>query len=176
MGRTLEECMVISGKSEWDLIRDLLIEERLSPDIVAFAMTEDNVRLFLSHPLGMPASDGSVYSPQGPLSETIPHPRSYGTFPRFLGRYCREGKLMDFSRAIQKITSLPASRIGLKDRGFLIPGYCADIVVFDPAKVIDKATFTDPHRYPEGILHVWVNGVHTIRNGSHTGALSGEIL
>ncbi|OQC39466.1 MAG: D-aminoacylase [Bacteroidetes bacterium ADurb.Bin037] len=176
MGRTLEECMVISGKSEWDLIRDLLIEERLSPDIVAFAMTEDNVRLFLSHPLGMPASDGSVYSPQGPLSETIPHPRSYGTFPRFLGRYCREGKLMDFSRAIQKITSLPASRIGLKDRGLLIPGYCADIVVFDPAKVIDKATFTDPHRYPEGILHVWVNGVHTIRNGSHTGALSGEVL
>lgn len=176
MGKTLEECVAISGKSVWDFIRDLLIEERLAPDIIAFAMTEDNVRLFLSHPLGMPASDGSVYSPQGPLSENIPHPRSYGTFPRFLGKYCREGKLMDFSQAVKKMTSLPASRIGLKDRGLLIPGYCADIVVFDPAKVIDKATFTDPHCYPEGISHVWVNGEHTIRNGEHTGALAGKIL
>lgn len=157
-------------------VRDLLIEERLQCSIVVFAMTEDNVRLFLAQPLGMPASDGSVYSPRGPLSETRPHPRSYGTFPRFLGKYCREGKLMDFSAAVRKITSLPASRLGLKERGLLVPGYHADVVVFDPATVIDRASFEDPHRFPEGIPHVWVNGVHTIRNGSHTGVLAGMVL
>ncbi|HNR27254.1 MAG TPA: D-aminoacylase [Bacteroidales bacterium] len=176
MGRNLEECARISGQDAWDFVRDLLIEERLQCSIVVFAMTEDNVRLFLAQPLGMPASDGSVYSPRGPLSETRPHPRSYGTFPRFLGKYCREGKLMDFSAAVRKITSLPASRLGLKERGLLVPGYHADVVVFDPATVIDRASFEDPHRFPEGIPHVWVNGVHTIRNGSHTGVLAGMVL
>ena len=176
MGRTVEECARITGKSEWDFVKDLLVEERLQSSMVVFAMTEDNVRLFLSHPLGMPASDGSVYSPQGPLSKTIPHPRSYGTFPRFLGKYCREEKLMDFAEAVKKITSLPASRLGLKDRGLLSPGYRADVVVFNQATVIDKATFADPHRFPEGIPHVWVNGVHTIKNGTHTGVLAGMVL
>lgn len=176
MGKNLEECSRLSGKQAWDFVRDLLIEERLQSSIVVFAMTEDNVRLFLSHPLGMPASDGSVYSPHGPLSETIPHPRSYGTFPRFLGKYCRDEKLMDFAQAVKKITALPASRLGLKDRGLLVPGYRADVVVFDPAAVMDKATFENPHQFPKGIPHVWVNGVHTIFNGTHTGALSGHII
>ena len=176
MGRNLEECARLSGKSAWDFVRDLLIEERLQSSIVVFAMTEDNVRLFLSHPLGMPASDGSVYSPQGTLSETIPHPRSYGTFPRFLGKYCREEKLMNFSEAVKKITSLPASRLGLRERGLLVPGYHADIVAFDQAIIMDKATFADPHRFPEGIPHVWVNGIHTIRNGSHTGVMAGMVI
>ena len=176
MGKNLEECARIAGKSEWEFVRDLLIEERLSPDIVAFAMSEDNVRMFLSHPLAMPASDGSVYSPVGPLSLTIPHPRSYGTFPRFLGKYCRDGKLMDLSQAIKKVSSLPASRLGLKDRGLLVPGYRADIVVFNQATIIDKATFEDPHRFPEGIHHIWVNGEHTLKNGKHTGALAGMVL
>lgn len=176
MGKNLEECSRLSGKPAWDFVRDLLIEERLQSSIVVFAMTEDNVRLFLSHPLGMPASDGSVYSPQGRLAETMPHPRSYGTFPRFLGKYCREEKIMDFAQAVKKITSLPASRLGLKDRGLLVPGYRADVVVFDQAKVIDTATFDNPHQFPKGIPHVWVNGVHTIRNGVHTGALAGHII
>ncbi|HOG24958.1 MAG TPA: amidohydrolase family protein [Bacteroidales bacterium] len=176
MGKNLEECARLSGKSTWEFVRDLLIEERLQSSIVVFAMTEDNVRLFLSHPLGMPASDGSVYSPRGPLSQTMPHPRSYGTFPRFLGKYCREEKLMDFSQAVRKITSLPASRLGLRERGLLLPGYHADIVVFDQATIMDRATFADPHRFPQGIPHVWVNGVHTIQNGSHTGKMGGMVL
>lgn len=176
MGKNLEECARIAGKSEWEFVRDLLIDEKLAPDIVAFAMSEDNVRMFLSHPLAMPASDGSVYSPQGPLSLTIPHPRSYGTFPRFLGKYCRDGKLMDLSQAIKKVSSLPASRLGLKDRGLLVPGYRADIVVFDQAAIIDKATFENPHRFPEGIHHIWVNGEHTLKDGLHTGTLAGMVL
>ncbi|MFA5301756.1 MAG: D-aminoacylase [Bacteroidales bacterium] len=176
MGKNLEECARKAGISEWEFVRNLLIEERLSPDIVAFAMSEDNVRMFLSHPLAMPASDGSVYSPGGPLSLTIPHPRSYGTFPRFLGKYCRDGKLMDLSQAIRKVSSLPASRLGLKDRGLLIPGYRADIVVFNQATIIDKATFEDPHRFPEGIHHIWVNGEHTLQDGKHTGVLAGMVL
>ncbi|MDD2537982.1 MAG: D-aminoacylase [Bacteroidales bacterium] len=176
MGKNLEECARISGKTEWEFVRDLLVEERLKPDIVAFAMTEDNVRTFLSHPLGMPASDGSVYSPRGPLSATIPHPRSYGTFPRFLGKYCRQDKIMDFAAAIRKMTSLPASRLKLKERGMLVPGYYADVVVLDPASVIDTATFENPHSFPQGIAHVWVNGKHTIKNGTHTGALAGMVL
>ena len=176
MGRTLEQCASVKGVSLWEFIRNLLVEERLRTDIIAFAMSEDNVKMFLSHPLGMPASDGSVYSPRGPLSANMPHPRSYGTFPRFLGKYCREEKMMNLSQAVRKITSLPASRLGLKNRGLLIPGYAADLVVFDPDTIIDTATFDQPHRFARGIHHVWVNGVHTISEGQHTGVLAGNIL
>ena len=83
---------------------------------------------------------------------------------------------MDFSQAVRKITSLPASRLGLRERGLLLPGYHADIVVFDQATIMDRATFADPHRFPQGIPHVWVNGVHTIQNGSHTGKMGGMVL
>ena len=117
MGRTVEECARITGKSEWDFVKDLLVEERLQSSMVVFAMTEDNVRLFLSHPLGMPASDGSVYSPQGPLSKPFLS-SPYGTFPWFR-KIRREEKLMDFAEAV-KITSLPASRPDFKDRGLLL--------------------------------------------------------
>jgi len=83
---------------------------------------------------------------------------------------------MNFSEAVKKITSLPASRLGLRERGLLVPGYHADIVAFDQAIIMDKATFADPHRFPEGIPHVWVNGIHTIRNGSHTGVMAGMVI
>ena len=176
MGKNLVQCASVTGVTLWEFIRLLLVEERLRTDIIAFAMSEDNVKMFLSHPLGMPASDGSVYSPVGPLSSTMPHPRSYGTFPRFLGKYCREEKLMDLSQAVRKITSLPASRLGLKNRGLLIPGYAADLVVFNPDTIIDTATFEQPHQFARGIHHVWVNGVHTISEGQHTGVLAGSLL
>jgi len=176
IGYNVEECAKMSGKEPWPFIRDLLIDENISVNIIGFAMTEENTSMFLSHPLGMPASDGSVYSPTGVLSESMPHPRSYGTMPRFLGKYCRDEALMDLGTAIKKCTSLPASRIGLKDRGRLLPGLYADIVIFDPATIIDLSTYADPHRYPAGISDVFVNGVWTIHDGKPTGNSGGGVL
>ncbi len=176
IGLNVKECAEITGKEPWPFIRDLLIEENVSVSIIGFAMTEDNVKLFLSHPLGMPASDGSVYSPQGPLSNSMPHPRSYGTFPRFFGKYCREESIMDISTAIKKCTSLPASRLGLKNRGLLLPGYQADIVLFDFNTIVDNATFADPHQFATGISDVLVNGVHTISGGEATQNRGGSVV
>lgn len=176
IGKNVEECSNITGKDPWPFIRDLLIEENVSVSIIGFAMTEENVKMFLSHPLGMPASDGSVYSPVGPLGKSMPHPRSYGTFPRFLGKYCRDEKLMDLSIAIKKCTSVPASRVGLKNRGILLPGYQADIVIFNPETIIDTATYPEPHQFAAGINDVLVNGIHTIGAGKALGALGGVLL
>ncbi len=175
-GRSVAECCEITKKEPWQFIRELLIEEQLGPDMIGFAMTENNVKLFLSHPLGMPASDGSVYSPEGVLGKGMPHPRSYGTFPRFLGKYCREEKIIDLATAIHKCTALPASRIGLKERGLLIPNYAADIVIFNPDTIIDRATFAEPHQFPDGIKYVIVNGEIAVKEGKHTGKLAGEII
>lgn len=176
IGKNVEECCAITGKDPWPFIRDLLVEENVSVSIIGFAMTEENVKLFLSHRLGMPASDGSVYSPEGPLGQTMPHPRSYGTFPRFLGKYCRDEKLMGLSDAIRKCTSFPASRLRLKERGSIIPGYFADIVVIDPLVIADSATFESPHQFGPGINEVLVNGIHTISNGKVLQGRGGILL
>jgi len=176
IGLNIEECSKLTGLEPWPFIRELLIQERINVNTIGFAMTEENVKLFLSHPLGMPASDSGVYSPIGKLSESMPHPRGYGTFPRFLGKYCRDEKLMDLSQAIHKCTALPASRLGLKNRGLLSVGYKADVVVFNPDTIIDRATFADPHQFAAGIEHVIVNGIWTIKNGIATGEMGGEIV
>jgi len=176
IGLNVEECAKLTSMDSWEFIRELLIEENANVDIIGFAMREENVKLFLSHPLGMPASDGSVYSPNGRLGESMPHPRSYGTFPRFFGKYCRDEKLMSLSEAVHKVTALPASRLGLRKRGLLEIGYHADVVVFDYEKIIDTATFANPHQFAKGIEHVFVNGVYTIKEGKPTGKLGGVIL
>lgn len=176
IGLNVEECAKLTSMDSWEFIRELLIEENANVDIIGFAMREENVKLFLSHPLGMPASDGSVYSPVGRLGESMPHPRSYGTFPRFFGKYCRDEKLMSLSEAVHKATALPASRLGLRKRGLLEIGYHADVVVFDSEKIIDTATFASPHQFAKGIEHVFVNGIYTIKEGKPTGKLGGVIL
>ena len=176
IGVSVAEASQMAGLEAWEFVRRLLIEERVSVDIIGFAMTEENVSMFLSHPLGMPASDGSVYAPYGKLGESMPHPRSYGTMPRFFGKYVREQKLMNLETAVHKVTALPASRLALKDRCLLLPGYHADIVVFNPETIIDKATFADPHQYATGIEHVFVNGVWTISKGKATGDLGGVLF
>lgn len=176
IAKNLQECASIASSSVWEVIKELLISENLSVSIIGFAMTEDNIKMFLSHPLGMPASDGSVYSPQGVLSQTRPHPRSYGTFPRFIGRYCRDENWMSLAQAIKKSTSLPASRLNLKNRGVIMPGYFADLVIFDSQKILDLATYQDPHIFAQGIEHVFVNGAHTISNGQATLNRAGVIV
>ena len=175
-GKNIEECCQISGMDTWPMIRHLLITENLGVQIAGFAMKEENLKLFYSHPLCMPASDGSVYSPEGELGKEIPHPRSYGTFPTFFGKYCRDEKIMGLPEAIYKATALPASRLRLTDRGMIVPGYWADIVIFDPATIADRSTYQQPHQFPAGIEHVLVNGDHTIEKGKFSGKLNGMII
>jgi N-acyl-D-aspartate/D-glutamate deacylase len=110
------------------------------------------------------------------MGEGKPHPRSYGTFPRVLGEYVREQRVLTLAHAVHKMTGLPARRLGLRDRGVIRPGAQADLVVLDPGRVADLATYGDPHRYPVGIEHVLVNGRLVIRDGEHTGVLPGRVL
>ena len=175
-GKNLVECCRMSGMDEWEMIRHLLLSEKLQVQQATFAMKEENLRRIYAHRLSMPASDGSVYSPEGVLGKELPHPRSYGTFPRFFEQFVRKDKVLDLPTAIWKCTGLPASRARFRERGLLVPGYAADITVFDPGTIEDRATYARPHTFPAGIHHVFVNGVWTIRNGVHTGALAGEIL
>lgn len=175
-GKNLAECCKISGMDEWEMIRYLLISEKLGVNQATFAMKEENLEKIYSHPLSMPASDGSVYSPEGVLGKELPHPRSYGTFPRFFEHFVREKKIVDMSTAIYKCTGLPASRMKLKERGMLIPGYAADITIFNPDTIADISTYAQPHTFAAGIQHVFVNGVWTIKDGEHTGELAGTTL
>lgn len=175
-GKNLAECCKISGMDEWEMIRYLLISEKLAVNQATFAMKEDNLKKIYAHRLSMPASDGSVYSPDGVLGKELPHPRSYGTFPRFFEQFVRKDKVVDMATAIWKCTGLPASRANFKERGLLIPGYAADITVFNPETIADLATYAQPHTFPAGIAHVFVNGVHTIKDGAHTGELAGVVL
>ncbi len=175
-GKTLEECCKLSGMDLWPMTRYLLISEKLGVQMAGFAMKEENLEMIYAHPLSIPISDGSVYSPDGVLGKEMPHPRSYGTFPRFFEKYVREKKICDMPTAIYKCTGFPASRIHLDKRGLLVPSYYADIVIFNPDTIADIATYAQPHQFPKGIEHVFVNGVWTIKNGQHTGKLAGETL
>ncbi len=169
-----------------DLLRDhveSVVEGRVKGgfSIVNFNQKEENVELIMRQPWVAVGTDGRVHSPEGILNRLIPapHPRFYGTFPRVLGRYAREKGVLRLADAVRKMTSLPASTLGLSDRGLLMPGMCADITVFDPETVIDRADYTPAEAtklYPEGIEHLVVNGAVTLRDGEHTRALAGLIL
>lgn len=176
VGRRLGDLAEERGEEPLDLTISLLARNGYV-GMVGFGMSEENTARFLAHDRAMVASDGGAYAPYGPLSSSSPHPRGYGTFPRFFGRYVRERGDLGLAEAIRKCTSLPARRIGLdRERGYVVAGYMADLVAFDPATVADGATFDDPHRYPEGVPHVVVNGALTLRDGEHTGALGGRGL
>ena len=169
-----------------DLLRDhveAVLDGRVKGgfSIVNFNQTEENVELIMKQPWVAAGTDGRVHSPTGVLNKhmTAPHPRFYGTFPRILGRYTREKGVLHLSSAIRKMTSLPATTLGLNDRGLLIPGAAADITVFNPDTVIDKADYIPAEAtklYPEGIPYVVVNGEVTLREGEHTGARAGKVL
>jgi N-acyl-D-amino-acid deacylase len=164
------------NKTPYEFMRDLIVEERDRVGMILFSMSEDNLKRFLSHPLVGVGSDGVAVAPYGVLSAGKPHPRYYGTFPRVLGKYIREDKLIPAEVMIRKMTSIPALRFGLAGRGSLVPGAFADIVLYDPEKVRDMATWADPHRYPEGIPFVLVNGKPVVAEGEHTGSLPGKVI
>lgn len=175
-GKNILEAAEACGKDAYSFMRDLLIEERGQVDMIAFIMSEENLKKILAHPLVGVGCDGSAVAPYGILSRGKPHPRNYGTFPRVVGKYVREEKVCPLEMMIQKMTLLPASRFGFKKRGVVGVGAVADLVVFDPNRVADRATWDSPHQYPEGIEYVIVNGQVVIEGGEHTGRLPGKIL
>ncbi|MFA6471245.1 MAG: D-aminoacylase [Candidatus Latescibacterota bacterium] len=175
-GKSILAAAAEAKKPAYDFMRDLLLEEENHVAMVNFGMCEENLKRFLAHPLVIIGSDGRVAAPYGVLGKGKPHPRFYGTFPRVLGKYVREEKVLTLPHAIKKMTSLAAVKLGLSKRGVIAEGNFADLVVFNPDTVIDKATFENPHQYPDGIIHVIVNGQRVINSGEHTGKLPGRIL
>jgi N-acyl-D-amino-acid deacylase len=139
-------------------------------------MCEEDVQTVLQHPVSMIGSDSSAVAPYGILGKGKPHPRAYGTFPRVLGKYVREERLLGLENAVRKMTSLPAQKLGLRDRGLIRPQMYADITVFDLQKIADKASYAEPHQYPEGVEYVIVNGKIVIDGKEHTGVLAGKAL
>ncbi len=174
-GRTIADIAEVKGVDPFELTFDLILK-RENPELIDLAMNEEDVCTVMKHPLSMIGSDGWALAPYGVLGATKTHPRSYGTFPRILRKYVREKRVLTIEDAIRKMTSLPAQKLGLRDRGVLRAGMWADVVLFEPKKVADKATYDDPHRYPEGVPYVLVNGEIVVDEGEHTGALSGNVL
>jgi N-acyl-D-amino-acid deacylase len=175
-GLRVDAAARLAGQEPLPFVLDLLHEEQTRVEAIYFAMSEENLREILAKPYVMIGSDSGCRAHYGPLSTGRPHPRTFGTFARVLGHYAREARLFDLSTAIRKMTSDPCRRLGLTDRGWLRPGYVADIVLFDPDRVEDTATYEDPIRYPIGIHTVLVNGVVTVETGEHTGARAGRIV
>jgi N-acyl-D-amino-acid deacylase len=176
VGHTIANIAVRRGCDPVDAICDILLADRGATRGLIDAMHEEDVRAFVACPWVFVGSDGRAFGPAGPLAGELPHPRFYGTFPRILGHYTRDLGMLTLPLAIHKMTGGPAAALGLTDRGVLRPGAAADLTVFDPASITDRATFDDPRRYPAGIAHVIVNGVPVINNGAHTGALPGRVL
>jgi N-acyl-D-amino-acid deacylase len=173
-GYTVARLAMEQGQEPLDLVLDLLAEsEPPYVGVIHFAMSEADIRMVMRHPLTMIGSDAVATSPE---TGGTTHPRCYGTYPRVLGRYVRDEKVLTWEEAIYKMTGLPAKRLGLTQRGRIQPGFAADLVIFNPVTVIDRATFEQPHAYPEGIEHVLVNGVFAVRDGRLTGALAGRVL
>ncbi len=175
-GKNVAEAARMRGADPLEFIFDLLIEEKGVVGAIYFLMSEDDVAYAMRQPWVSIGSDGEAVKPEGVLGQGKPHPRFYGTFPRVLAKYVRQEKVLRLEEAIRKMTSLPAQRLGLTERGLLRPGMYADIVIFDPEAVADRATFSDPHNYPVGIEYVLVNGQLVIERGRHTGARPGRIL
>ncbi len=174
-GKRMDEIANMMGKEPVDALCDLLISEETFPYAIYFQMSEQDVRAAMQEPWVGFGSDGVAVNPEMKF-EGRPHPRFYGTFPRVLGYYVRDQKVITLPDAIRKMTSLPAQITGLSDRGLLRPGMAADITIFDPVTVADKATFEEPSQYPVGIPFVIVNGTIVIDQGRHTGALPGHVL
>ncbi len=175
-GKTLAEVAKMRGTSPEDTIIDLVIEDDSRVDAIYFHMDEANVRRNIAWPWTMVGSDAGSVSAEGVFLESNPHPRAYGSFARFLGKYVREEKVIPLEQAIHRLTGIPAEQLKLRDRGRLAEGYFADVVVFDPDTIIDKATYDQPHQYAVGVQHVLVNGTPVISKGEHTGATPGRVV
>jgi N-acyl-D-aspartate/D-glutamate deacylase len=176
IGKRMSDLIAARGGDPVDDLLDLLIEENGSVSTVFFHHSEPDMQYALKQPFTSIGSDGLAMSPEGPRGKSIPHPRSYGTFPRVLGRYVRELHAITLEDAIRKMTSANADKISIVDRGRIQVGLAADITVFDSATIADRATFVEPHQYAVGVSYVLVNGQVVLDKGTHTGALPGRVL
>jgi N-acyl-D-aspartate/D-glutamate deacylase len=175
-GKTIGEVARMRGRSAEDTIVDLVIEDDSRVGAIYFTISEDNVRRQVALPWMSFGSDAASLAPEGVFLRSSPHPRAYGTFARLLGLYVRDEGVVPLAEAVRRLTSLPARTLRLEGRGRLAPGMYADVVVFDPARIRDRATYERPHQYAAGVVHVLVNGTAVLRNGEHTGALPGRVV
>ena len=175
-GKTLAEVAKIRGTTAEDAAIDLIIHDSTRVGTAFFLMSEENVKKQVAIPWVSFGSDEGSYTNEGVFLKSNAHPRAYGTFARVLGKYSRDEKLITLQEAIRKLSRLPATNLKIQKRGELKAGNYADIVIFDPAKVKDNATFDKPHQYAEGMIHVFVNGVQVLKNGEHTGAKPGRFV
>ena len=175
-GKTLKEMALIYRKSPEETAMDLVIRDGSRVSTVYFMMSEDNVRRQIALPFMSFGSDAASIAPEGIFLKSSTHPRSYGNFARLLGKYVRDEKVISLEEAIHKLTSLPAGNLKITKRGSLAPGFYADLVIFDPAKIEDHATFEKPHQYSTGMIHVFVNGMQVLKDGEHTGAKPGRVV
>ena len=175
-GLRITEAAKLDGKPPIDFVVDLLIAERMQVDAIFFTMCEENLQAILTKPYAMIGSDSGCRGHEGPLSRGRPHPRTFGTFPRVLGHYVRKMRLLDLPSAVKKMTWDPCRKLGLIDRGRLQPGCVADLVLFDPPTVSDRATYEAPIQYPIGVQYVFVNGVAVVEGDEHTGARPGRAV
>jgi N-acyl-D-aspartate/D-glutamate deacylase len=175
-GKSLAEVAKMRGKDPITTIMDLIAEDESRVTSVYFLMSEENVKKELAKPWISFGSDGASQAPEGVFLKSNPHPRAYGNFARLLGKYVRDEKVIPMTEAVRRLSGLPATNLGLDHRGFLKEGMFADVVVFDPATVADRATFDKPHQYAVGVKQVFVNGVQVLKDGEHTGAKPGRAL
>jgi len=175
-GKTLAQVAKLRGKDPVETIMDLIVEDRSRVGTVYFLMAEENLKKELMQPWVSLGSDAASMAPEGVFLKSSTHPRAYGNFARLLGKYVREERVISLTEAVRRLTGLPATNLGLDRRGFLKIGMFADVVVFDPATIADRATFESPHQYSVGVKHVFVNGVQVLKDGEHTGAKPGRAL
>lgn len=175
-GKTLAEVASMRGSSPEETAMDLIIQDSTRVGVAYFLMSEENVQKQVAIPWLSFGSDEGSYTNEGVFLKSNAHPRAYGTFARVLGKYSRDEKIISLQEAIRKLAKLPATNLGIAKRGELKPGYFADIVIFDPSKISDQATFDKPHQYATGMMHVWVNGKQVLKDGEHTGATPGRFV
>ncbi len=175
-GKTLAEVAKTRGTDPIDTILDLVLEDESRVGVVYFLMSEENVKKQMARPWVSFGSDAASMAPEGIFLKSSTHPRAYGNFARLLGKYSRDEHVMPLEEAIRRVTGLPAANVGFLDRGLLKPGLFADVIVFDPATVGDRATFQQPHQLAVGVTHVFVNGEQVLNHGQHTDKLPGRAL
>jgi N-acyl-D-amino-acid deacylase len=176
IGQTLAEVAEARGTSPAETAMNLVVRDSSRVDVVYFLMSEENVQRQIALPWMTFGSDAGSMATEGVFLESNTHPRAYGNFARLLGKYVREEQVIPLSAAIHRLTALPAERLNIRHRGRLEPGYFADLAIFDPDSIQDHATYEDPHQYATGMVHVFVNGVPVLRDGTHTGALPGRVV
>jgi N-acyl-D-aspartate/D-glutamate deacylase len=176
-GRTIGALAAERGQDPIDIVADYLIDDRGATRVLVTSISEDDIRAIVASPLALVGSDGNCVATYGTVSQGMPHPRFYGTFPRIISHYVGEQGLLPLELAVHKMTGATARALKFKDRGLLREGSRADVTIFDPADFRDRATYADPHQYPSGDrTSVIVNGVVVVENATHTGALPGMVL